>query len=328
MNPDEFYRSRQTDWAELTQLLIRGDSKPTALEPDEVRRLGRLYRSVTSDLALARRDFPRHRVTIYLNQLVARAHANIYRSDPLAMRRIKNFVTRGFPRLYRETFIFTLIAACFFLLPALFSGIAIYVNPDASTWLLPFEAQGLRPMIEAQELWVNIPIEERPYTSTFIMTNNIRVSFLAFAVGVLGAIITVWVMVLNGLMLGGLSGLTFHYGVGFELWTFVIGHGVIELSVIFMAGGAGLMLGWSLLRPGLYRRSDALRVAAKKAVRLVIPCVPLLILAGTIEGFISPAENIPWPVKWGVGLISGLLLYGYLGLVGRTADPAELAEST
>jgi uncharacterized membrane protein SpoIIM required for sporulation len=317
MNPDAFYRSRQGDWAELTRLLDRADKSPSALVPAEIRSMGRLYRTVTSDLALARRDFPRHRVTAYLNQLVARAHSLIYRSDPIAWRRIWRYISVGFPRLYRETAVFTLIAAGLFLIPALFSGLATFINPDSSEWLLPFGAQALRPTIEAQELWIDIPIEERPYTSTFIMTNNIRVSFLAFAVGVLGGVFTVWLMILNGLMLGGLSGLTFHYGVGFELWTFVIGHGVVELSVIFMAGGAGLMLGWAVLRPGLYRRSDALRMAAHKAVRLLVPSVPLLFIAGTIEGFISPADSIPWPVKWGVGLLSGILLYGYLGLAGR-----------
>jgi uncharacterized membrane protein SpoIIM required for sporulation len=127
-------------------------------------------------------------------------------------------------------------------------------------------------------------------------------------------------MVFNGLIIGGLTGLTAHYGVGFELWTFVIGHGIIELSTIFIAGGAGLMLGWAIIRPGLMSRRDALTVAARKAVRLVIGCVPLLVIAGVIEGFISPAEGIPWPVKWGIGLGSGLLLYAYLFLAGRRPD--------
>jgi uncharacterized membrane protein SpoIIM required for sporulation len=114
--------------------------------------------------------------------------------------------------------------------------------------------------------------------------------------------------------------LTAHYGVGFELWSFVIGHGVIELSVIFIAGGAGLMLGWAVIHPGLLRRRDALAIAARKAVRLVIGCVPLLVRAGLIEGLISPAESIPWAAKWVLGLGSGLLLYSYLLLAGRKGE--------
>jgi len=131
---------------------------------------------------------------------------------------------------------------------------------------------------------------------------------------------TLWVLATNGLILGGVTGLTIHYGVGFDLWTFVIGHGVIELSVIFMAGGSGLMIGWALLRPGLMRRRDALALAARKAVRLLIGAVPLLFVAGAIEGFLSPAENIPWPIKWGIGIGSGILLYGYLLLAGRKKE--------
>jgi uncharacterized membrane protein SpoIIM required for sporulation len=118
-------------------------------------------------------------------------------------------------------------------------------------------------------------------------------------------------------MIGTLTGLTAFHGIGFELWTFVIGHGVIELSVIFMAGGSGLMLGWAILRPGLLRRRDALAQAARKAVYLLLGAVPWLGVAGTIEGFISPNENIAIPVKWVVGIVSGILLYSYLSLAGR-----------
>jgi uncharacterized membrane protein SpoIIM required for sporulation len=92
---------------------------------------------------------------------------------------------------------------------------------------------------------------------------------------------------------------------------------VIELSVIFMAGGSGLMLGWAILRPGLMRRRDALAKAAGTSVRLLLGAVPMLVVAGTIEGFISPSETIPPFVKWSVGIGSGILLYSYLFLAGR-----------
>jgi uncharacterized membrane protein SpoIIM required for sporulation len=180
--------------------------------------------------------------------------------------------------------------------------------------------QDLIPLIEEQELWTEIPVEERPYTSAFIMRNNIQVTFMAFSGGMLAGLLTVYIMLLNGVLIGGLTGLTVHYGVGFELWTFVIGHGVIELTVIFMAGAAGLLIGWSMIRPGLLRRRDSLRLAAQKAVRLLIGAAPLLIVAGLIEGFISPNELLPWPVKWSVGIGSGILLYSYLFLAGRRTE--------
>jgi uncharacterized membrane protein SpoIIM required for sporulation len=170
--------------------------------------------------------------------------------------------------------------------------------------------------VEHKELWIDIPVEQRPYTSAFIMQNNIRVSFLAFASGLTAGLLTLWILFMNGLMIGTLTGLTAFHGIGFELWTFVIGHGVIELTIIFIAGGSGLMLGWAILRPGLLRRRDSLAQAARKAVYLLLGAVPWLIVAGGIEGFVSPNENIAIPVKWMVGIGSGIVLYGFL-LAGR-----------
>ncbi len=317
MNVDEFYQSRNQEWDLLNNLLERAQKDARQLSTADIERLASLYRAASSDLALARRDFPRHRVTQYLNRIVARTHAVLYQGEPLAFNRIVEFALRGFPRLFRETFIFTLIAFLLFFIPALVSGIATASLPQSAIWLLPAEVQDLIPVIEDQKLWIDIPVEERPYTSAFITQNNIRVSFLAFASGVTGGLLTLWILVNNGLILGGLLGLTIYHGIGFDLATFVIGHGVIELSVIFMAGGSGLMLGWALLQPGLMRRRDALTIAAQKAVRLLGGAVPWLIAAGTIEGFISPSETIPWPVKWSVGILSGVLLYSYLFLAGR-----------
>jgi uncharacterized membrane protein SpoIIM required for sporulation len=316
MLPDELYQTRKANWLTLTQLLNRGNRRISRLSEEEIQTLGQLYRAAAADLAIAQRDFPRHPVTTYLNQLVARAHALLYRDQPMAFRRLWLFITTGFPRLYRQTFPYTLTAMLMLILPALASGLGTAFQPDTSSWMLPAEVQRLRSAIEEQDLWTEIPLEERPYASSFIMQNNIQVTILAFGSGVTGGIFTAWVMIENGLILGGLTGLTLHYGVGFELWTFVIGHGVIELSVICISGGAGLMLGWALL-PGLLRRRDALILAAQKAVRLLLGALPLLVVAGSIEGFISPAEDIAVWFKWAVGLGSGVLLYGYLILAGR-----------
>jgi uncharacterized membrane protein SpoIIM required for sporulation len=317
MDANQFYQSRQADWKALTQLLDRGQRGLAGLSPDELDRMGALYRLATSDLALAQRDYPDQRVTAYLNQLVARAHATIYQSQPLAVGRLWTFAARGFPRAYREALPFILAAMALLIIPALAAGLSTAWQPASARWLLPVEVQDLIPSIEKKELWTKIPVADRPYASAFIMQNNIQVAFLAFGGGMLAGLYTVWTLVFNGLILGGLTGLTAHYGIGFDLWTFVIGHGVIELSVIAIAGGSGLMLGWAMLQPGLMRRRDALALAARRAVRLVIGCVPLLVVAGTIEGFISPSEALPWPVHWAIGLGSGALLYAYLLLAGR-----------
>ena len=319
MNAEQFTRSRQVDWQQLTALLDKSQQM-SRLSSLEVEQIGQLYRSATSDLALAQREYPRHRVTTFLNQLVARGHATIYQSEPLAIRRLKHYFLIGLPTTFRESLPFMVTAALLLLVPAIIAGFLVNWQPDASNWLLPANVQELRPMIEDQELWTNIPVEERPYASSFIMSNNIRVSFMAFGGGVTAGLFSLYILIFNGLLLGGITGLTAHYDVGFELWTFVIGHGVIELSAIFIAGGSGLMLGWAIIQPGLLKRGDALMLAARKALYLILGCVPILIIAGLIEGFISPNENIPWPVKWGIGLVTGILLYSYLLLVGRNKE--------
>jgi len=318
MNVDEFYQSRKQEWEHLNSLVETAQKNAQRLSPSDVERLASLYRAASSDLALSKRDFPRHRITIFLNQLVARTHSILYQSEPLVWKNLVAFAIQGFPRLFRETFVFTFTAFLMFVLPALLVGSIVANSPDAALWILPAEVQQLIPIVEQKELWIDIAIEERPYASAFIAQNNIRVSFLAFASGVSGGLLTFWIMVQNGLILGGLLGLTYYHGIGFELATFVIGHGVIELTVIFIAGGSGLMLGWALLRPGLMRRRDALALAARKAVQLMGGAVPWLIVAGAIEGFISPNENIPAFIKWSVGILSGLLMYSYLFFSGRT----------
>jgi uncharacterized membrane protein SpoIIM required for sporulation len=322
MNVDDFRRQRQQEWQTLADLLQRSQSGLGHLSPAEIDRLGRLYRAATSDLALAQRDFPDRRVSQYLNQLVGQAHSVVYRSEPLAYGRLVRFVTSGFPRAVRNSFWYIAVAAIFFLGTTAVAAAATFWQPESARWLLPPQAQQLIPLIEREELWVDIPVAQRPYASAFIMSNNIQVAFMAFSSGVLGGVLTLWIMIFNGLLLGSVTGLTAHYGVGFELWTFIIGHGVVELSVIFIAGGAGLMLGWSIIQPGLLRRRDSLALAGRQAVRLIVGCVPLLVIAGLIEGFISPNENLPWIAKWAVGLGSGVLLYSYLFLGGRPKEHA------
>jgi len=316
MQVDEFYQSRKADWETLNTLLDKSQRQIQGLTPQDVQTLGRLYRAVTSDLALAKRDFPRHRVTQYLNHLVGRAHAAVYRGEPLALKRLWEFFRVEFPRTFRATFPFTFIAMLLLFVPAIASGISTAVNPESARWLVPVGMQDAITKIEQNDLWIDIPVNERPYASSFIMRNNIQVSFIVFGGGITAGLLTIYSTIQNGVMLGALLGLTYHYGIP-DLANFVIGHGVIELSVICMASGSGLMLGWAIIHPGLLRRRDALTLAAQQSVKLLMGAVPWLVVAGTIEGFISPAENVPPLVKWTVGITSGIVLYSYLFLAGR-----------
>lgn len=312
MSVNDFIKLREKDWARL-QLLIDKHKGRETLTADEVRELGVLYRAVTSDLAQARRDYPGQKVAVFLNQLLTRAHSFIYQQDVSDWRQILRYFSRTLPQTFRQTWVFTFIAFLLFAVPAVVSYRLAYINPDIAE---PLNLVVMRETLADSETWTDIPVEQRPYASAFIMSNNIRVAILAFGGGITFGLFTLYILISNGLVIGGVLGLAAHYGMSQVLVEFIIGHGVIELSVIFIAGGAGLQLGWALFNPGPYTRRDALGLAARRALFLVIAAVPLLVVAGLIEGFISPSDA-SFAVSVAVGLISGVILYSYLILTGR-----------
>jgi uncharacterized membrane protein SpoIIM required for sporulation len=317
MLAEDFITTKKPNWERLTALLDRSRlSGLAALSAEELSELGQLYRGATSDLAVARRDFPSHRVAEYLNSLVARAHAAVYQGRSARRRGILEFFTLTFPRAFRATWGYTLAAFLMFLLPAVVSFIISYRDPGQGAELMPGIEDRIQDIRDKHEWWKSINDEGRSASASFIMTNNIRVSILAFAGGALLGILTLYLLAQNGLMLGIVAGAAQSLGFASNLWGFIAAHGAIELSVIFIAGGAGLQLGWSVVRPGLLTRRAALVLAARRAAHLLLGCIPLLVVAGTIEGFISPS-NLPLSLKLAVSLLSGLLLYSYLLLVGR-----------
>ncbi len=324
MLAEDFINQKRPAWERLTSLIGRAQRSLEALSAEELQELGRLYRQVTSDLAVARRDFPHHPVSSYLNGLVGEAHGHIYREKRARWSVIRRFFTHTLPQTFRATWGYTLAAFLMFALPALVGYAVGLTNPDNVTLVMP----ELQPVIENiqtdTEWWLSINEEGRSSSAALIMTNNIRVAFLAFAGGITFGILTLYVLMLNGFMLGGISGVAQRFDFADNLWGFVAAHGVVELSVIFIAGGAGLQLGWSVLRPGLLTRRAALVLAAQRAVVLLFGCVPLLVIAGIIEGFISPAQGLPVWVKVLVALASGAALAAYLLL----AERKELAPRT
>ncbi|MGH2541509.1 MAG: stage II sporulation protein M, partial [Ardenticatenaceae bacterium] len=233
MTADQFVRQRQSDWERLERLLgqtRRGNVQ--ALSERDLRALGELYRATAADLALAQRDFPRHSVTSFLNNLVGRAHHVIYQGAGLERRRIRHFLTAGFPQLFRRNWRYVAAAALLLFVPALICGWLTARNPDLAYVLFPGAGVILHGVEEEGELWIDIPPETSAAAGAFIMTNNIRVSFLAFAGGALAGLLTIYVLVMNGLLFGVIFGFVTAFGLGPELGAFVVGHGPIELSVI------------------------------------------------------------------------------------------------
>jgi len=314
---DRFINERKNVWQRLEELLQLLDRMTLRkLHREEVRELGRIYRRTASDLAIARAESRDPRLVNYLNSLVIRAHGRIYRADAQGGRRIREFFGRDFPRTFRRTWRYTATAFGVFLL---FTGIAFFGthhDPDFS------EFAGISPffrelIINHHTHWWEEVNKANQIESTNIFTNNIHVTFLAFALGALCGLGTLYVLAFNGASFGAIIALTYRAGFGNDLLLgFVISHGVIELTCIFIASGAGLLIGTALLMPGNLSRADALKSRGLEAVRLISGCIPLLVVAGLIEGFISP-QPIPSVIKVGIGVLTGITLYSYLLLAGR-----------
>lgn len=321
--PEHQIRQRHKVWQRLEELITRANGGIGQLPADELRELGQLYRQVCTDLAIARRDYPDHTLTNYLNQLVTRAHGVIYRYSAAEPNRVVTFFRYTLPHTFRATWPMTLTAALVFLLPAIASFIAAFRDPALGETFVPGVDFIVNQIRNGEEWWLRIN-EGPAAASAEIMTNNITVAIRAFAGGVTLGLYTLYVLLVNGLLLGTVAGIAQRFDFASNLWGFVAAHATLEFSAIFIAGGAGLQLGWAILRPGTLSRRGALVVAARRAVVLLIGCALILVVAGLIEAFISPT-TLPLALKLFVSISSGVLLYAYLLLSGQDKEQSSNA---
>lgn len=319
---DRFINQHKNAWQRLEELLDLLDrSSLRRLNREEVKELGRIYRRTASDLAIARAESRDPRLVNYLNSLVIRAHGRIYRADAQGGKRIRNFFARELPQTFRRTWRYTALSFAVFMIFGVFSFTATKLDAEFS------ELVGVSPAfrevnIETKRHWWEQLNDQNQVGAAFIMQNNIRVTIMTFAFGALLGLGTIYILAFNGSNIGAILALTYSAGFGNDLVTFMVGHGVIELSCIFIAGGAGLLIGSAMIMPGDLSRADAMKTRGMEAVRLMIGVALLLVVAGIIEGFISPAPISP-KIKFGIGGITGLALYLYLIFAGRDTAPEE-----
>jgi uncharacterized membrane protein SpoIIM required for sporulation len=321
---------RRPHWNRLEQLVnLSRRSGVSALTPTDLQELALLYRQIAADLASVREDSTSTNLAHYLNQLLGRAHNIIYMGRKTDNRNIFTFYRYTYPTIFRETFSNTLAAFLIFLCAAV-AGCLLSINDPS----FPRHILGPRMVqsIEQHKMWTESIVTIKPVASSQILTNNLSVSILTYALGITAGIGTLWMMLLNGLMLGVVGTACWQGQMSLLLWSFVAGHGVLELPAIFIAGGAGFIIARGMLFPGALPRSESLVRAGKRSAQLFFGTIPLLLIAGLIEGFISPSD-VPISMKFALaaGLFTLLVLYlsfaGKSQIVNPEIDPFDSVEA-
>ncbi len=316
---ENFIEKRKANWKRLEELIDQARTMRglRSLSRDEVRELARSYRRAASDLAIARVESRDQRLVSYLNNLVIRAHGMIYRTESKGGRAILNFYLYDFPAIFRRTFRYTLAVFLIFIAIAIPSFFATWRNDDFADFA--YVPRPLVQKIKDHQAWWDDLNKMAPVGAAGIITNNISVGILTFALSIFPVVGTVNVLKTTALQFGAINALVFKYGMGHTLWSFVAGHAVLEFTAIFIAGGAGLMIGLSVLAPGERTRREALIEKGAVAIKLMAGCFPLFVIAGLIEGFISPLP-IHSGFRFAVSAATAVALAAYLLKPERKAE--------
>lgn len=310
---------RQSHWKRLETLLdqVKKDGLPS-LTRLELQELGLLYRQAAADLSTLREDPTGKSYARFLNLLLSRAHNTIYAGEKSSARGIIDFYRHTYPQIFRANLKLINLAFLIFVVGGLTGMLLALMRPD---YLRLFLSPQMMETIERHKMWTDSVVSISPAASSFIMTNNMTVSFMAFAMGITAGIGTVFSMFFNGLQIGAIGVACWLNDMSLSLWSFVAPHGVLELPAIFIAGGAGLRLAQGMLFPGLLSRRDSLAKAGGEAIRLLVGVIPILVVAGSIEGFISPS-SLPWQWKFTLAGAIAVIFFGYLFFCARGGDAA------
>ena len=321
---------RKESWSRLETLVQQVEtSSLKTLSAANLREFGLLYRQAASDLSAVRADEASRTLEAYLNRLVSRAHNHIYSGDRLNLTSVWNFLSKGYPRIFRRLLPYTTVAVAIFLAGALLGTLLTIARPQFMHAMLGPE---MVDKIEHHQMWTDSILTAKPQASSKIMTNNIAVCFYTYAGGIAAGLGTILLMFTNGMSVGVITTACTQNHMALNIWSFVAAHGALEIPSIFISGGAGLRLASGLLFPGMLRRRDALALAGGESIRLLAGTIPMLVIAGILEAFLSPT-HAPIVLKFSVSAVLLTSLCLWLSEGGRDkpasttlANPA-LAES-
>jgi len=318
MISNRWLEKRKPYWNQLETLLQQSTQKGLkSLSRADLQELSLLYRQTAADLATIREDRGSVHFASYVNQLLVRAHNTIYSGRKASPAAILSFFWFTFPLVFRQNLKHFLLAVSLFVAGGLVGAVLTYQNPDFKVKLL---GPAMVETIDRHEMWTHSIVGIKPLASSAIMTNNMSVGFTTFALGITAGIGTLYMMAFNGLLIGVIGMACWFSGMSLQLWSFVAPHGVLELPAIFVAGAAGFRMAQGLLFPGVLPRQESLTRAGFEAVQLVLGMIPILIIAGVIEAFVSPT-GLPVPLKFAMASSLLVLLVAYLFVAPGKRQP-------
>jgi uncharacterized membrane protein SpoIIM required for sporulation len=322
MSLDRWLQDRRPAWQRMEAIVDRLYRRgPRRTPAQDVAELTELYQAACADLARLRAWDADPAILGPLNRLVTRAHGQIYRGGPRRTLGLSWFFLVRYPRLFRETWRFTLASLLVAATSALMAYSAVQSSPQVVADILGGAEEEFYGEKSVADIRQRFGHEGNPLLSSVVITNNIRVALGAFALGITYGIGTVYVLLVNGAMLGGIAGAFAKSGIAGPFWMVILPHGALELSAVVIAGGAGLLLGYGLWAPGQRTRRRALREEAVRAVQLAAGLIPAFAVAGIFEGFVTPSQAIPEPLKVLFGVAAAAVFWLYLLVGGRKADP-------
>ncbi len=310
-----FIRRNIEKWKETEKMV----EQATSLSPDAV---ADVYTDLTADLAFAQTHFPASRITIYLNNLASALHNKIYRNKREKWTRVITFWTREIPQTMYEARRELRTSFLVFVISVVIGVISTVGDSDFVRLILGdyYVDMTLDNISKGTPMAVYDSSSELPMFLG-ITLNNVMVSFRCFAMGILTSFGTGYMLFSNGIMLGSFQTFFFQHGLLWESMLAIWLHGTLEIWAIIVAGAAGLALGNGWLFPGTYSRMEAFRRGARRGVKIVAGTVPVFIMAGFIEGFITRHTELPDALRLGVILISlAFILLYYIYLPNKRKD--------